>query len=448
MVKRGDKRKMERRKNGKINILMIAVAVVLLLSLNIFNVSATADKGIPKVVDYKILHDVDYDWYSVVGEVINPTNNTIYCISVTGRLYDRNGIFLEEDTDEAYLEYVEPNQTVPFKLSFLGVDGTPKTCEFSLKWNEHEVKGLEILDSMMEGNKVRGIIKNNGNETIDSVIVAGIGYNKWGEAEDVDDDIYLSNLPLDPGEKDDFLLYFVQHTFGVASYNVQAEGTAWDTGKNFTNVSKYIHPQKGGRLTLLSKGVSYEYKTYSWGSSIWTTYIKGEIKNVGNEPIYCAKAIATTYYKSDYGLTHSDIGEGAVLIKYLAPGQKAPFLVTDISFSSTPTDYEINEIKWNKRKAEGLEILDSHIELSSNGYYIVIGNITNNGSKIIEKAKVIATFYDDEGKIIEVYDSYDATLLRGEDKQFEIRMFKMRIADKYAYKLQVEGETWESSLRD
>ena len=439
MVKGDDKEKMKKK------ALMIAVAVVLLISLNIFNVSATADNGIPRVVDYKILHDVDYDWYSVVGEVINPTNNTIYCISVTGRLYDRNGIFLEEDTDEAYLEYVEPNQTVPFELNFLSVrDGTPTTCEFSLKWNEHEVKGLEILDSMMEGNKVRGIIKNNGNETTDTRTVAGIGYNKWGEAEDADKSTYYSNHPLGPGEKDDFHLYFDHHTFDVTSYNLEAEGTAWDTGKNFTNVSKYIHPQKGGRLTLLSKGVSHAYDITSWGSSEWTTYIKGEIKNVGNEDIYCAKAIATIYYKSKYGGTDSDIEEGAVLIKYLAPGQKAPFLVTDTTYSRTPIDYEINEIRWNKRKAEGLEILDSHIEPSSNGGYIVVVTITNNGSKIIENAKVLATFYDDEGAVIAVDDTYDGvTLMRGEDKQFEIK-----IADKYAYKLQVEGETWESSLRD
>ena len=117
----------------KQNFLMVVVAGVLLISLGISNVSAIVDNSIPKVVDYKILHNVKYDWYSVVGEVINPTNNTIYCIKVTGKLYDHNSIFLEEETDETYLEYVEQNQTVPFKLSFSSVDGTPKNCKFSLE---------------------------------------------------------------------------------------------------------------------------------------------------------------------------------------------------------------------------------------------------------------------------------------------------------------------------
>ena len=67
--------------------LMIAVAVVLLISLSISNVSAIGNSSLLKVESYNISVDADGD-YTVVGEVFNPTNTTIYRLSISGKLYD------------------------------------------------------------------------------------------------------------------------------------------------------------------------------------------------------------------------------------------------------------------------------------------------------------------------------------------------------------------------
>jgi hypothetical protein len=327
------------------------------------------------------------------------------------------------------------------------VDGTPTTCEFSLKWNEHEVKGLEILDSIIEGNEVRGIIKNNGNETVDSMTVIGAGYNKWGEVEDYDVDDYFSDaLPLKPGETTGFFLRFDEHYFDVTSYAVQVSGLAWDRENELTDLTSYIQPKLGGRLALLSKRATYDYDISSSGWSSWTVHAKGEVKNIGNEEIFCAKVVATLYFETDYGLTLSYVIEKYVPIKCLAPRQKSPFYIW-FMLGETPTDYEVNELKWNKRKAEGLVVLDSHIESSPKGGYLVMTNVSNNGDKYVENAKVVVTAYNAEGVVISVGETAGITLFKSEVRTVATRVPKVHTAD-FIYKVQVEGETWESSLRD
>ena len=425
MVKGGDKRKMERRKNGKINILMIAVAVVLLLSLSIFNVTATADKSIPRVVDYKILHDIDYDWYSVVGEVINPTNSTIYCIRVTGRLYDSNGIFLEEDTDETYLEYVEQNQTVPFKLSFSSVDGTPKNCKFSLEWNKHKTEGLEISENSIyaEGNRVRGVTMNSGNASSTDVIVTGTCYKGYNTVIDVDYDRTYSQI--ESNDTDSFSLTFDYAESCPIKYDLQVEGTSWDN----TNLAVgYNKPFKGG------KAVCSKITGYVELDSGWRYNVRGTIKNTGDKPIYCASVEMVIYYKTDYGQS-SSVRHEDVLLDYIAPGQKAPFRARCYC-SGYPTNAIVSGIKINKHKVEGLLITDIAIEEDK-----ITGWVKNNGNEIAEDVYIVGTTYDETGKITDVEErsvTYDPLLI-GEKENFEFRNLD---ADKN-YTLQVEGIAWE-----
>ena len=425
--------------------LMIAVAVVLLISLSISNVSAIGNSSLLKVESYNISVDADGD-YTVVGEVFNPTNTTIYRLSISGKLYDNNNTFVAIDTRRACIPYIGPNQTAPFELRYWRVKGTAETCEFSLKWNMHEAKDLEIVDSIIKGNEVRGIIKNNGNETVDSITVIGAGYNKWGEVEDYDVDTYFSDaLPLEPGETTGFFLRFDEHYFDLTSYGVQVSGLAWDRENELTNLSSYIQPKPGGRLTLLSKRATYDYDISSSGWSSWTAHAKGEVKNIGNEDIFCAKVVATLYYEDDYG-SLSFVREEYVPIICLAPGQKSAFYIYSI-LGGTPTDYEVNELKWNKRKAEGLVVRDSHIESSPKGGYLVMTNVSNNGDKYVENVKVVVTAYNADGVVVSVGETADISFFKSEVKTVATRVPRVHTAD-FIYKVQVEGETWESSLRD
>ena len=405
----------------KLNFLMIAVAVVLLLSLSIFNVTATADNSIPRVEDYKILHNVDYDWYSVVGEVINPTNNTIYCIRVTGKLYDRNSIFLEEDTDEAYLEYVEPNKTVPFKLSFSSVDGTPKTCELSLEWNKHKTEGLKILENSIyvEGNRVRGVTMNSGNVSSTDVIVTGTCYKGYNTVIDVDYDKTYSQI--ESNDTDSFSLTFDYAESFPIKYDLQVEGTSWD---NANLIVGYNKPFKGGKA-VCSKIIGYTEL-----DSGWKYNVRGTIKNTGDKPIYCANVEMVIYDSQSSSVRHVD-----VLLDYIAPGQKAPFR-RQCYCSGYPTKAIVSGIKINKHKVEGLVITDVTIEEDE-----ITGWVKNNGNEIAEDVYIVGTTYDEDGKIADV-EKRSVTykpLLIGEKKSFEFRKLD---ADK-DYTLQVEGIAWE-----
>jgi hypothetical protein len=160
--------------------------------------------------------------------------------------------------------------------------------------------------------------------------------------------------------------------------------------------------------------------------------------------------VATLYYEDDYG-SLSFVREEYVPIICLAPGQKSAFYIYSI-LGGTPTDYEVNELKWNKRKAEGLVVLDSHIESSPNGGYQVMTNVSNKGDKYVENVKVVVTAYNAEGVVISVGEPSGSsagtiTFLKSEVRTVATRVPRVHTAD-FIYKVQVEGETWKSSLRD
>jgi len=92
-------------------------------------------------------------------------------------------------------------------------------------------------------------------------------------------------------------------------------------------------------------------------------------------------------------------------------------------------------------------VVDSHIESSPKGSYLVMANVSNNGDKYVENVKVVVTAYNAEGIVISVGETADMSFFKSKVKTVATRVPRVHTAD-FIYKVQVEGEIWESSLRD
>jgi hypothetical protein len=74
-------------------------------------------------------------------------------------------------------------------------------------------------------------------------------------------------------------------------------------------------------------------------------------------------------------------------------------------------------------------------------------NVSNNGDKYVENVKVVVTAYNADGVVVSVGETADMSFFKSEVKTVGTRVPRVHTAD-FLYKVQVEGETWESSLRD
>jgi len=170
-------------------------------------------------------------------------------------------------------------------------------------------------------------------------------------------------------------------------------------------------------------------------------YVVGEVENVGDVPAGDIRVNATFYNAEGEEIA---IASGSVKLETLLPARKAPFTLTLYSgnLSRQVYSYKLSIASFSmvESKPVGLEIVSNS---SSYGYPVfrVSGIIKNIGDKGTTFVRVIATFYDESGKVVDALLNYStpSTLHPGETAPFEIVVNGTNSARIHHYILEAES---------
>jgi hypothetical protein len=129
-------------------------------------------------------------------------------------------------------------------------------------------------------------------------------------------------------------------------------------------------------------------------------HLFGEIRNISNEPQYGVTVYANFYDKYGQSL---GTASGIAAVRSLNTGQVSPFEVIflDKDKSKQFSDYSLNfTSKVGNQKSDSMVITSSKSRPDIFGYYYVSGRISNMGNETATNVLAIASFFDDNRKII------------------------------------------------
>jgi hypothetical protein len=138
-------------------------------------------------------------------------------------------------------------------------------------------------------------------------------------------------------------------------------------------------------------------------SSLGWYNIVGEVKNTGNVTLQYIYATATL--KDSAGIVVDSV-QGAATVTYLPPNEKAPFEITDSdpAKSARVASYTLRlsyaPIDTNPHP---FNLIVQNVGSSKNnlGWLEIVGEVNNTGSSNSEFTRVIGTFYDSQGKVVD-----------------------------------------------
>jgi hypothetical protein len=164
-------------------------------------------------------------------------------------------------------------------------------------------------------------------------------------------------------------------------------------------------------LVLIPYGFSQTLDTikissYSWYvNSSGNFIVVGEVQNIGNS-IFESLSLNVFVRGTDGSQLAS--GTTTIYAKYILPQQKAPFHI-DFGNLGANVASRVSVIGFSISKAPST-IYREYSDLSahtvfngvSNGYYTIIGAVTNSGTQTANDVKVIATYYNSSGIVVAV----------------------------------------------
>ncbi len=129
------------------------------------------------------------DYYYLVGEVFNPTNSDMNFVKVVATFYDENRTVIGTAFTYTELDIIQPNTTVPFKISSYPDKIKPASCKLDVDYNttsEQAFSGISIkshsgfLDDMGY-YKIVGEVENTSNMPAEFVKIIATYYNSSGD---------------------------------------------------------------------------------------------------------------------------------------------------------------------------------------------------------------------------------------------------------------------------
>jgi hypothetical protein len=204
--------------------------------------------------------------------------------------------------------------------------------------------------------------------------------------------------------KSKHLLTIVSFALASIFTSVQAVQTAK------ASAQARILPNHSGYLDITSIPITY--------------HVVGEIENIGSTNLHWLKVTAKFYDENN-----SLIGSSSAyaLLDVLLPGRKAPFeVVLKDSNANRIKNYTLS-LEFDEyiyEKPLGLEILKNTTYIDEAGFQKVNGTVKNIAAKNATAVKVVATFYNGEGKICGVAYSYTtpSTIRPNQTAIFEIEL--------------------------
>ncbi len=195
--------------------------------------------------------------------------------------------------------------------------------------------------------------------------------------------VFSKYLPIARAMIDSFQISRTNETSALSEGNAPSSSTAG--GGNVTILYHSLHKTKDGS----------------------NTFIVGELKNNFNYPVEVVKVIAKLYDSSgklidtDYTYSYLDA---------IRPEQKSFFKLSilDDNIASRINGYSLNMSSRHADSAlpKGLKIQRGEEGVNGYGWYQLVGEVTNTGTRTIEFVKVIATFYNKAGKVIDANYTY------------------------------------------
>jgi hypothetical protein len=187
-------------------------------------------------------------------------------------------------------------------------------------------------------------------------------------------------------------------------------------------------PTNDGVLILGSSQISTDF-----GS----TYIVGEVRNNLSDVVEYVQIVGSFYDSSglliDTDFTYTDLD-------YLRPAEKSPFklIISDESVASRIDNYTLS-VDWEPVYANAstvaaatvLTIQEGEQRIGEFGWYEVVGEVVNGGTDSTEYVKVVATFYDEAGQVINTDFTYTdpSDLAAGQSAPFELSVSDEDIAE-------------------
>lgn len=200
------------------------------------------------------------------------------------------------------------------------------------------------------------------------------------------------------------------------------------TAQTATTTPPAQQPTNDGVLILGSSQTSTDF-----GS----TYIVGEVRNNLSDVVEYVQIVGSFYDSSglliDTDFTYTDLD-------YLRPAEKSPFklIISDESVASRIDNYALS-VNWQPVYANAsavaaatvLTIQEGEQRIGEFGWYEVVGEVVNGGTDSTEYVKVVATFYDEAGQVINTDYTYtDPTdLAAGQSAPFELSVTDEDIAE-------------------
>ena len=203
------------------------------------------------------------------------------------------------------------------------------------------------------------------------------------------------------------------------------------TSSLFLPVYAQTLPQQpaGGGVSILSSSQT--------NTDFGSTYIVGEVRNDLSHLINYVQIVGTFYDSRglliDTDFTYADLD-------YLRPGEKSPFrlIISDESVVQRIDSYTL-AVNWEPvfvdpssvAAATVLRIEQGEQRIGEFGWYEIVGGVVNGGSEPTQYIKVVATFYDEAGKVIETDYTYTdpSDLAAGQSAPFELTVSDEAISD-------------------
>jgi hypothetical protein len=171
-----------------------------------------------------------------------------------------------------------------------------------------------------------------------------------------------------------------------------AAGSACTTGKSLPSTATAVSPitDPAGRLFILSHSAYMDI--------IDRYHIVGEVMNTSEQYMRFINVAATLYDEAG-----QIIGAGSIdtFVDILPPGSRTPFNIVFYD-QALPAAYKllIEGSETDSSPLSPLVLLSQSVITRNDGGFNIVGEIRNNRSIEARNVKVIATFYDEEGKVI------------------------------------------------
>jgi len=161
-----------------------------------------------------------------------------------------------------------------------------------------------------------------------------------------------------------------------------------------------------GILILLTSSQAYSLENFKVLQTNTITdqsgfiHLFGEIRNISNESQYDVAIHAIFIDKNGQNIGNAS---GLASVRSLNTGQISPFeiIFLDKDKSKQFSDYALNfTSKVGNQKPDSIVVTSSKSKPDIFGYYYVSGRVSNVGNETATNVLAIASFYDNNGKII------------------------------------------------